>query len=106
MRALELVHSRIFQQTPRPSSSFILAAMFECIAAFVALNTLPIVFPLALSKEMNCEKSSLTATGAVMEFSLDGDSSDEEEENNKAFGEIPLLDAFLLCGASPGQVYE
>jgi hypothetical protein len=80
--------------------------MFECIAAFVALNTLPIVFPLALSKEMNGEKSSLTKSGAVMEFSLATDSSDEEEGNNMGFGEIPFLGALLLCGASAGQVYE
>jgi hypothetical protein len=100
--------------------------MLECIAAFVALNTLPIVFPLALrNKEMNSgnnnkqssSSSQTTATSGrdVERFSLDDESSsfdEEQEDQNDAasfsFDEIPFLGTWLLCGgANPGrQVYE
>jgi hypothetical protein len=89
--------------------------MLECIVAFVALNTLPIVFPLALSKEMNGKKWSQTpsaaSSGAVKEFYLDDDDDDDdsfaEEENtrNTIFDETPFLNVFL-CNASPRQVFD
>jgi hypothetical protein len=91
--------------------------MLECLAAFVALNTLPIVFPLALkSKDMNHGKHNggTVAKKKKERFSLtDDDNSssfneEEEDEHHAAsgFDEIPFLNAWLLCGANPGQVYE